>query len=137
MTTQEDRDNRADQLNPNNDAYWDSRGQDKPDATSHDDDWDDDAPSMATPTPSQPVEAPVALSPIKAVNFGSLPMVCSSHGTVPGRILECRNPVGGSPTLRDHMQCPFCGEVVQFEFETYSQIAQPRGQERWGGHPQY
>lgn len=28
-STQADRDNRADQLNPNNDAYWQSRGEDE------------------------------------------------------------------------------------------------------------
>jgi hypothetical protein len=29
MTTQQDRDNHANQLNPNNDAYWQSRGEDE------------------------------------------------------------------------------------------------------------
>lgn len=37
MNTQDELDNHANQLNPNNDAYWQSRGYDeKPD------DWDDD-----------------------------------------------------------------------------------------------
>jgi hypothetical protein len=36
MSDQDDRDNRADQLNPNNDAYWDSRGLD-----GRPDDWED------------------------------------------------------------------------------------------------
>ena len=32
MSRKDDRDNRSDQLNPNNDAYWESRGwDDKPD----------------------------------------------------------------------------------------------------------
>jgi hypothetical protein len=36
MSHQSDLDNHADQMNPNNDAYWDSRGyDDRPD------DWDD------------------------------------------------------------------------------------------------
>ncbi len=40
-------DNRADQMNPNNDAYWESRGYDeRPDdwagRVGDDDDWDDD-----------------------------------------------------------------------------------------------
>jgi len=34
--TQDDQDNRADQLNPNNDAYWQSRGEDE-----RPDDWQD------------------------------------------------------------------------------------------------
>ena len=29
MTTQQDRDNHSNQLNPNNDAYWQSRGEDE------------------------------------------------------------------------------------------------------------
>ena len=33
--SQDDRDNRADQLNPNNDAYWQSRGDDE-----RPDDWE-------------------------------------------------------------------------------------------------
>ncbi len=33
-----DRDNRADQLNPNNDAYWESRGFEE-----HPDDWEERA----------------------------------------------------------------------------------------------
>ena len=36
--TQDDQDNRADQLNPNNDAYWQSRGDDE-----RPDDWQDRA----------------------------------------------------------------------------------------------
>ena len=32
-------DNRANQLNPNNDAYWQSRGEDE-----RPDDWEDDSP---------------------------------------------------------------------------------------------
>lgn len=34
----DDRDNRADQLNPNNDAYWQSRGNDGKDDRDDDDD---------------------------------------------------------------------------------------------------
>jgi hypothetical protein len=34
--SQDDMDNRADQLNPNNDAYWQSRGEDE-----RPDDWED------------------------------------------------------------------------------------------------
>lgn len=30
MQTQDDLDNHANQLNPNNDEYWNSRGEDKP-----------------------------------------------------------------------------------------------------------
>ncbi|AHJ12588.1 hypothetical protein [Sulfurospirillum multivorans] len=37
---QEDLDNHANQLNPNNDEYWNSRGEDKPDY--EDDDYYDD-----------------------------------------------------------------------------------------------
>jgi hypothetical protein len=36
MTSKDDRDNHANQMNPNNDAYWDSRGFD-----GRPDDWDD------------------------------------------------------------------------------------------------
>ena len=36
MGRQDDIDNRADQLNPNNDAYWQSRGEDE-----RPDDWED------------------------------------------------------------------------------------------------
>lgn len=36
MDPQDDLDNRADQLNPNNDAYWESRGWDE-----RPDDWDE------------------------------------------------------------------------------------------------
>lgn len=36
MTTQQDLDNHSDQLNPNNDAYWQSRGDDH-----RPDDWDE------------------------------------------------------------------------------------------------
>jgi hypothetical protein len=49
MPTQDDLDNHADQMNPNNDAYWESRGYDeRPDdweervSGSDDDDEDDD-----------------------------------------------------------------------------------------------
>jgi hypothetical protein len=34
-------DNRANQLNPNNDAYWQSRGEDE-----RPDDWEDDSPQQ-------------------------------------------------------------------------------------------
>ena len=38
---QDDLDNHANQLNPNNDAYWESRGFDgRPDGGDDDDDWD-------------------------------------------------------------------------------------------------
>ena len=36
MGRQDDTDNRADQLNPNNEAYWQSRGEDE-----RPDDWED------------------------------------------------------------------------------------------------
>lgn len=36
MTDKDDQDNRADQLNPNNDAYWESRGED-----GRPDDWEE------------------------------------------------------------------------------------------------
>jgi hypothetical protein len=36
MTTRDDLDNHADQMNPNNDAYWESRGWDE-----RPDDWED------------------------------------------------------------------------------------------------
>ena len=39
-----DIDNRADQLNPNNDAYWESRGWDE-----RPDDWEDRAKEADTP----------------------------------------------------------------------------------------
>ena len=45
---QADRDNHSNQLNPNNDAYWQSRGEDeRPDnwegrIAEQEDDWDDD-----------------------------------------------------------------------------------------------
>ena len=49
MPTQDDLDNHADQINPNNDAYWESRGHDeRPDdweervSGQDDDDGDDD-----------------------------------------------------------------------------------------------
>lgn len=36
-------DNRANQMNPNNDAYWQSRGYDgRPDGQDDEDDWDDE-----------------------------------------------------------------------------------------------
>ena len=38
MFRQSDQDNRADQLNPNNDAYWQSRGDDE-----RPDDWEEKA----------------------------------------------------------------------------------------------
>ncbi len=38
MSRQSDQDNRADQLNPNNDAYWQSRGDDE-----RPDDWEEKA----------------------------------------------------------------------------------------------
>lgn len=38
--SQNDLDNRSNQLNPNNDEYWNSRGEEKPD--SEDDYYDDD-----------------------------------------------------------------------------------------------
>ena len=41
MGRQDDLDNHANQLNPNNDAYWESRGFDgRPDGGDDDDDWD-------------------------------------------------------------------------------------------------
>jgi hypothetical protein len=36
MSTKDDNDNHSDQMNPNNDAYWDSRGED-----GRPDDWED------------------------------------------------------------------------------------------------
>ena len=40
-------DNRANQMNPNNDAYWQSRGYDgRPDNRDDDDDWDDEDDEM-------------------------------------------------------------------------------------------
>ena len=36
-------DNRANQLNPNNDAYWQSRGEDE-----RPDDWEDDSPQKGS-----------------------------------------------------------------------------------------
>ena len=43
MGRQDDLDNHANQLNPNNDAYWDSRGYDgRPSGWSDDDDWGDE-----------------------------------------------------------------------------------------------
>jgi hypothetical protein len=45
MSHQSDLDNHADQMNPNNDAYWDSRGyDDRPD------DWEEHAPNQAMDT---------------------------------------------------------------------------------------
>lgn len=38
MSRQSDQDNRADQINPNNDAYWQSRGDDE-----RPDDWEEKA----------------------------------------------------------------------------------------------
>lgn len=44
MSRKDDQDNHADQLNPNNDAYWESRGwDDRPD------DWEDRLDSGALP----------------------------------------------------------------------------------------
>ena len=44
MSRQSDLDNHADQINPNNDAYWESRGwDDRPD------DWDDRVQEDDTP----------------------------------------------------------------------------------------
>ena len=42
MSRKDDRDNRANQLNPNNDAYWESRGYDR-----RPDDWKDRAAEEA------------------------------------------------------------------------------------------
>ena len=43
MSHQSDLDNHADQMNPNNDAYWDSRGyEDRPN------DWEEHATTQAT-----------------------------------------------------------------------------------------
>ncbi len=56
MGKNSDRDNRANQLNPNHDAYWQSRGYDgRPD--DWDEEWDDEdllpqAPPMPVPKPS-------------------------------------------------------------------------------------
>ncbi|MDR0666072.1 MAG: hypothetical protein LBF71_01535 [Campylobacteraceae bacterium] len=36
MSHKDDLDNHADQLNPNNDEYWNSRGEEKPDDESND-----------------------------------------------------------------------------------------------------
>lgn len=41
--TQDDLDNHADQMNPNNDAYWQSRGEDE-----RPDDWEDRAGRQPT-----------------------------------------------------------------------------------------
>ena len=51
MGNTSDRDNRANQLNPNNDAYWQSRGYDgRPD--DWDEDWDDEnLPPQGLPMP--------------------------------------------------------------------------------------
>lgn len=40
MSRQDDLDNHADQLNPNNDEYWNSRGEEMPDESANDDDDD-------------------------------------------------------------------------------------------------
>lgn len=47
--SQHERDNRANQLNRNNDAYWQSRGE-----PGRPDDWDDAEESAPQQTPSKP-----------------------------------------------------------------------------------
>jgi hypothetical protein len=42
MAHQDDLDNHADQCNPNNDEYWNSRGEEKPDDSEQHEDIDDE-----------------------------------------------------------------------------------------------
>ena len=42
MSRQSDMDNHANQLNPNNDAYWQSRGYDERPGQGDDEDWDEE-----------------------------------------------------------------------------------------------
>ncbi|MCE2501923.1 MAG: hypothetical protein J4G13_13830 [Dehalococcoidia bacterium] len=48
-------DNRANQMNPNNDAYWQSRGFD---GRPEDDDYDDDEETVTTPGTDQSTSQP-------------------------------------------------------------------------------
>lgn len=51
-------DNRANQMNPNNDAYWQSRGYDeRPDDREGDDDWEDDDDNEEGEQPAGPLGA--------------------------------------------------------------------------------
>ena len=54
MSRQTDMDNHANQLNPNNDAYWESRGEDeRPDDWEEKSQQDDDKASSAENTPKE------------------------------------------------------------------------------------
>lgn len=138
MTGHDDRDNRADQLNPNNDAYWESRGEDGrpedwegPSASTSglDDDFYDDSEGSTR----DPVRSRGRTRPITSFELLRIPFRCPSHGQVKGLLSGPWNTPAGD--LEFVVQCPDCGYLQRVEIDNIALRPQPADQLLYWAQP--
>ncbi len=129
-------DNTSNQGNPNNDAYWESRGEGgRQDSGGHgglsrfDDDFEGDS-SKTSPSVMDLLEKKTAerRRPVEIVALATIPMNCPRDGMVDAKFVSA----GFTSDL--YIQCPFCGEVAQVKPQITRAGPQPPDQH---GMPDY